>query len=83
MTGKRYKHKNEKAIYAQLGATLSRLAEGCAIADTCGAKTGLATWSVPAVASVTDDSEVARRELSAPAVSNYVISIWMHGQPNT
>ena len=63
--------------------TLSRLAEGCAIADTCAAETGLATWPVPAVASVTDDSEVARRELSAPAVSNYVISKWMHGQPKT
>ena len=63
--------------------TSSGLAEGCAIADTCGAKTGLATWSVPAVASVTGESEVARRELSAPAVSNYVISIWMYGQTKT
>ena len=63
--------------------TLSGLAVGCAIADTCGAETGLTTWPVLSVASITGDSEVASRERSAPAVSNYVISIWMHGQPKT
>ena len=42
--------------------TLSELAGGCAVADTRIAETGLATWPVLAVASVTDDSEVAPRE---------------------
>ena len=63
--------------------TLTRLAEGCAIADTCGAETKLATWPMLSVAPVTGEAEVASRELFAPAVSNYVISIWMHGQTKT
>ena len=42
--------------------TLSRLAEGCAIADTCGAETALATWSVLALASITGEFGVAPRE---------------------
>ena len=41
--------------------TLSGLAGGCAIANTCGAETALAPCSVLA-ASVTGDSEVAPRE---------------------
>ena len=56
--------------------TLSGLAAGCAIADTCGAETGLVTCPVLAVASITGDSEVAMREQVAPvstlAVLDYV-----------
>ena len=59
--------------------TFSRLAGGCAVAN----KTGLATWPVLSVASVTGESKVASRERSAPAVSNYVISIWMYGETKT
>ena len=63
--------------------TLSGLAGGCAVADTRAAETGLATWPVLSVASVTGESKVASRERSAPAVSNYVISIWMYGETKT
>ena len=63
--------------------TLSGLAGVCAIADTCAAETGLATCPLLSVASVTGDCKVASRERSAPAVSNYVISIWMYGETKT
>ena len=45
--------------------TLSGLAGGCAVADTCAAETGLATWPVLAVASVTGESEVTTGVLVA------------------
>ena len=55
--------------------TLSGLAGGCAVADTCGAETGLATCPVVALASVTGESEVATGEkvepVSAQAVLHY------------
>ena len=63
--------------------TFSRLAGGCAVADTRAAETGLATWPVLSVASGTGESNVASRERSAPAVPNYVISIWMYGETKT
>ena len=46
--------------------TFSRLAGGCAVADTRAAKTGLATSPVLAVASVAGISEVPHREQLAP-----------------
>ena len=42
--------------------TLSGVAGGCAVADTCGVETALATWPVLAVASITGESEAAARE---------------------
>ena len=60
--------------------TLSGLAGVYAVADTCAAETGLATWPLLSAASVTGDSKVASHERSVPAVSNYVISIWMYVQ---
>ena len=56
--------------------TLSGLAGGCAVTNTCAAETALTTCPVLAVASITGESEVATREqvapVSAPAVSGYV-----------
>ena len=42
--------------------TFSGLEGGCAMANTCAAETGLATWPVLSVASVTGDSKGAPRE---------------------